>query len=88
MDPYAPLGGEAAADKAKGAEKTSAQFYAHLYVALWYDAEGERKGPPMNYWRQAADERYHSKSLAAIDAVARGADDAERHAPAAGRTPR
>ena len=43
----------------------------------WYDAEGERKGPPMNYWRQAADERYHSKSLAAIDAVARGADDAE-----------
>ena len=26
--------------------------------AKWYDAEGERKGPPMNYWRQAADERY------------------------------
>jgi lipoprotein NlpI len=33
----------AAADKAKGAEKTSAQFYAHLYVALWYDAEGDAK---------------------------------------------
>lgn len=33
----------AAAEKAKGAEKTSAQFYAHLYVALWYDAEGDAK---------------------------------------------
>eukprot|EP00964_Phaeocystis_antarctica_P081568 scaffold51032_cov64-Phaeocystis_antarctica.AAC.6 len=44
---------------------------------MWYDSEGERKGPPMNYWRQAADERYHAKSLAAIDAVARGAEDAE-----------
>ena len=45
--------------------------------AKWYDSEGERKGPPMNYWRQAADERYHAKSLAAIDAVARGAEDVE-----------
>ncbi len=33
----------AAADKVKGAEKTSAQFYAHLYVGLWYDAEGDAK---------------------------------------------
>jgi lipoprotein NlpI len=33
----------AAADKAKGADKTSAQFYANLYVALWYDAEGDAK---------------------------------------------
>lgn len=33
----------AAADKVKGADKTSAQFYAHLYVALWYDAEGDEK---------------------------------------------
>ena len=31
----------------------------------------------MNYWRQAADERYHAKSLAAIDAVARGTEDVE-----------
>lgn len=30
----------AAADKAK---TTEAQFYAHLYVALWYDAEGDAK---------------------------------------------
>jgi hypothetical protein len=48
----------------------------------WYDAEGERKGPPMNYWRQAADERYHAQSLAAIDAVARGAEDAEEQVAA------
>ncbi len=33
----------AAAAKAKGAEKTSALFYANLYVALWYDAEGDAK---------------------------------------------
>jgi lipoprotein NlpI len=33
----------AAADKAKGVETTSAQFYAHLYLALWYDAEGDAK---------------------------------------------
>ena len=33
----------AAADKVKGAEKVSAQFYAHLYVGLWYDAEGDAK---------------------------------------------
>lgn len=33
----------AAADKAKGVEKTSAQFYAHLYVGLWYEAEGNAK---------------------------------------------
>ena len=50
--------------------------------AKWYDAEGERKGPPMNYWRQAADERYHRKSLAAIDAVARGAEDVEEQVAA------
>jgi lipoprotein NlpI len=30
----------AAADKAKS---TEAKFYAHLYVALWYDAEGDAK---------------------------------------------
>ena len=46
-------------------------------TAKWYDSEGERKGPPMNYWRQAADERYHAQSLAAVDAMARGAADAE-----------
>ena len=33
----------AVAAKAKGAEKTSALFYANLYVALWYDAEGDAK---------------------------------------------
>lgn len=44
---------------------------------LWYDAEGVRKGPPMNYWRQAADERFHRKNLAAVDAVARGDEGAE-----------
>lgn len=33
----------AAADRAKGAEKTSARFYAHLYVGLWYEAEGDGK---------------------------------------------
>lgn len=33
----------AAADKAKGAERTSALFYANLYVGLWYEAEGDAK---------------------------------------------
>ncbi len=35
----------AAAEKtdAKKREGTSARFYAHLYVALWYDAEGDAK---------------------------------------------
>ena len=27
----------------KGADATSAKFYANLYVALWYDAEGDAK---------------------------------------------
>lgn len=44
---------------------------------LWYDAEGLRNGPPMNYWRQAADERFHRNNLAAVDAVARGDEAAE-----------
>lgn len=43
----------------------------------WYDSEGVRNGPPQNYWRQAADERFHAKNLAAVDAVARGGDGAE-----------
>ena len=25
----------------------------------WYDAEGKRNGPPLNYWRQSMDERIH-----------------------------
>lgn len=33
----------AAADKAPKADKTSAQFYAHLYVGLWYEADGDAK---------------------------------------------
>ncbi|MCU0702646.1 MAG: tetratricopeptide repeat protein [Fimbriiglobus sp.] len=31
----------AAGEKAQGAEKVSGQFYAHLYVGLWYEAEGD-----------------------------------------------
>jgi len=33
----------AVAEKTKGAERAEAQFYANLYVALWYDAEGDTK---------------------------------------------
>ena len=33
----------AAGDKVKGEGRTAARFYAHLYVALWYDAEGDAK---------------------------------------------
>lgn len=40
--------------------------------AAWYDAEGRRKGPPANYWRQSMDERTHSKCLAAVDALVGG----------------
>lgn len=35
----------------------------------WYDAEGPRKGPPMNYWRQAMDERLHANSMRALDSI-------------------
>lgn len=33
----------ARAEKAKGAERTSALFYANLYVGLWYEADGDAK---------------------------------------------
>lgn len=36
---------------------------------LWYDDEGERKGPPLNYWRQSMDERLHGRCFDAVDAV-------------------
>ena len=39
--------------------------------AKWYDDEGERQGPPANYWRQAMDERVHRNSLRALDAIVR-----------------
>ena len=38
----------------------------------WYDAEGERNGPPPNYWRQSMDERAHRRSMAAIDELLAG----------------
>ena len=43
----------------------------------WYDAEGKRNGPPMNYWRQAMDERVHRNSMAALDAMVAGQRDDE-----------
>lgn len=38
----------------------------------WYDDEGKRNGPPMNYWRQASDERTHRNVMDAVDAIVAG----------------
>jgi tetratricopeptide (TPR) repeat protein len=35
-------------------------------ASKWYDAEGERQGPPQNYWRQRMDERKHEASIQAV----------------------
>lgn len=35
----------------------------------WFDKDGPRNGPPLNYWRQRADEREYSQAMGAIDAV-------------------
>ena len=51
----------------------------------WYDAKGPRNGPPMNYWRQAMDERLHTNSMNALDSIIRvglgGTPTAEAEAP-------
>lgn len=35
----------------------------------WFDEDGPRDGPPLNYWRQSADEREYDGALSAVDAV-------------------
>lgn len=35
----------------------------------WFDKDGPRNGPPLNYWRQRADEREYDQAMGAIDAV-------------------
>lgn len=35
----------------------------------WFDKDGPRNGPPMNYWRQRADEREYNQAMGAADAV-------------------
>jgi len=37
--------------------------------AIWYDVVGARNGPPPNYWRQNADERYYKETMEAVAAA-------------------
>lgn len=43
----------------------------------WFDEDGPRNGPPLNYWRQAADEKEYAKNMRAVDAVLSDAPDLE-----------
>ena len=43
----------------------------------WYDAEGQRSGPPQNYWRQSMDERIHRRCMEAVGAIIDGGDDGD-----------
>jgi len=43
--------------------------------SLWYDGEGLRNGPPVNFWRQNADEKGYRKSMEAVAAVLDSADE-------------
>lgn len=36
---------------------------------VWWDEEGIREGPPMNYWRQKADERTYEKDMTVLKNV-------------------
>ncbi|KAL3926592.1 MAG: hypothetical protein SGPRY_003230 [Prymnesium sp.] len=47
----------------------------------WYDASGKRNGPPLNYWRQAIDERiYESNKDVVSSLLSVAADPLEPHA--------
>jgi len=35
----------------------------------WFDEDGPRNGPPLNYWRQNADEREYNQAMGVADAV-------------------
>lgn len=35
----------------------------------WFDADGPRNGPPLNYWRQMSDERSYKTDLELVDKV-------------------
>mmetsp|Transcript_30306 Transcript_30306/g.54879 ORF Transcript_30306/g.54879 Transcript_30306/m.54879 type:complete len:294 (-) Transcript_30306:76-957(-) len=35
----------------------------------WFDEDGPRNGPPMNYWRQRSDEREYNGCMDVVDAV-------------------
>lgn len=40
----------------------------------WFDEDGPRNGPPLNYWRQASDERAYNEVMDVVDAVMTGYD--------------
>lgn len=46
-------------------------------ASKWYDREGERQGPPLNFWRQAADERLYEANMAVVRAAVGGGNLAE-----------
>lgn len=35
----------------------------------WFDEDGPREGPPLNYWRQKADERAREQDMALVDEI-------------------
>lgn len=40
----------------------------------WFDEDGPRNGPPLNYWRQSADQREYDAVMDAVDAVLQESD--------------
>jgi len=38
----------------------------------WYDEDGSREGPPLNYWRQRMDSREYKKDMDVVTAVLQG----------------
>lgn len=38
----------------------------------WFDEDGPRDGPPLNYWRQSADQREYNRDLDVVDLLLEG----------------
>jgi len=41
----------------------------------WFDEDGPRDGPPLNYWRQSADERVYNQAMDVVDAILTDCED-------------
>mmetsp|Transcript_34499 Transcript_34499/g.83493 ORF Transcript_34499/g.83493 Transcript_34499/m.83493 type:complete len:321 (-) Transcript_34499:142-1104(-) len=43
--------------------------YRDESTGQWYDKDGPREGPPLNYWRQSMDERGYKNDMDVVDAA-------------------
>ena len=71
VTPGVAYGGDKASLEAEKA-RLEARLEDLSQNGTWVDELGPRNGPPMNYWRQAMDERLHRTAMRAIDAAPEG----------------